>query len=61
VTAAGYKSEREQRELTQQELAALIGISRVSVARRETGEQPISREAELAILSLPRKRKKFSK
>lgn len=58
MTAEGYKSEREERELTQKALAALLGISRVSVARREAGEQPISREAELAILSLPKNRKK---
>jgi transcriptional regulator with XRE-family HTH domain len=57
MTAAEYKAERESRG-TQEGVAALLGISRVSVARRETGEQPISREAELAILSLPKKRKK---
>lgn len=57
MTAAEYKAEREERG-TQEGVAALLGISRVSVARRETGEQPISREAELAILSLPKKRKK---
>ena len=57
MTAAEYKTEREMRG-TQEGVAALLGVSRVSIARRETGEQPISREAELAILSLPKKRKK---
>lgn len=57
MTAAEYQSERKQRG-TQEGVAALLGVSRVSVARRETGEQPISREAELAILSLPKERKK---
>jgi len=57
MNAIEYKSEREKRG-TQASVAALLGVSRVSVARRETGEQPISREAELALLSLPKLRKK---
>jgi len=57
MTAQDYKAEREKRG-TQASVSALLGVSRVSIARRETGEQPISREAELAILSLPKKRKK---
>lgn len=55
MTAVEYQTQRKQRG-TQEAVAALLGISRVSVARRETGDQPISREAELAILSLPKKR-----
>ena len=54
---AEYKLEREQRG-TQESVAALLQVSRVTVARRETGELPINREAELAILSLPKKRKR---
>jgi transcriptional regulator with XRE-family HTH domain len=59
MNALDYKRERALRG-TQESVAALLGVSRVSIARRETGEQPISREAELAILSLPKKRKKSS-
>lgn len=59
MTAAEYQAERKQRG-TQESVAALLGVSRVSIARRETGEQPINCEAELAILSLPKKRKKNS-
>lgn len=56
MTPADYKMEREQRG-TQATVAALLLVSRVTVARRETGEQVITREAELALLSLPKKRK----
>lgn len=57
MNAADYKSERKERG-TQVSVAALLGIHQVTIARRETGELPISREAELALLSLPKKRKK---
>jgi hypothetical protein len=57
VTAADYKSERELRG-TQQTVSAQLQISRVTLARRETAELPIDREAELALLSLRKKRKK---
>lgn len=55
MNAEKYKSEREQRG-TQEEVAALLGVSRVTLARRETGAE-ITREAWLALLSLPKKRK----
>ena len=55
MTAAGYKSERERRG-TQEEVAALLGVSRVTIARRETGTRPVIREAWLALLALPKKR-----
>jgi len=57
MNAADYKSERQQRG-TQEQVAALLGVSRVSIARRETGEQVITREAQLALLSLRKKRKR---
>ena len=56
MTAAGYKAERERRG-TQEEVAALLGVSRVTVARRETGTRPVMREAWIALLALPKKRR----
>jgi hypothetical protein len=50
-----YKAERERRG-TQEEVAALLGVSRVTIARRETGARPVIREAWLALLALPKKR-----
>lgn len=55
MTAAEYKAERERRG-TQEEVAALLGVSRVTIARRETGTRPVIREAWLALLALPKKR-----
>ena len=57
MNAHDYKNERELRG-TQLSVAAQLQVSRITIARRETGALPISREAELAILSLPKKRKK---
>lgn len=52
MTAAKYKSERQRRG-SQEKVAALLGVSRQSIARRETGAQVITREAALALCSLP--------
>jgi hypothetical protein len=60
MTAEDYKSQRQRRG-TQTSVAALLGIHQVTVARRETGALPISTEAERALLSLPKKRKKNEK
>ena len=57
MTASEYKSERERRG-TQEEVAALLGVSRVTIARRETGTRPVIREAWLSLLALPKKRKR---
>lgn len=57
MNAAAYKAERERRG-TQEEVAALLGVSRVTIARRETGTRPVSREAWLALLALPIKIKR---
>ncbi len=37
--------------------AALLGVNRVTLARRETGAQVITTEAWLALLALPKLRK----
>jgi transcriptional regulator with XRE-family HTH domain len=55
MNADDYKAERKRRG-TQEEVAAALGVSRVAVARRETGTRPVSREAWLALLALPKKR-----
>jgi transcriptional regulator with XRE-family HTH domain len=57
MNADAYKSEREKRG-TQAEVAALLGVSRVTIARRETGTRPVIREAWLALLALPKKRRR---
>ncbi len=55
--AAAYKAAREIRG-TQTQVAEALGISRTTIAKRETGAvgYPISREAALALLSLPTNR-----
>ena len=55
MTASDYKAERERRG-TQEKVAALLGVSRVTIARRETGTRPVIREAWLALLALPKKK-----
>jgi len=49
-----YKAQRELRG-TQASVAATLGVNRVTVARRETGEQVITTEAWLALNALPKK------
>lgn len=50
-----YKSIR-QRLGTQAEVAARLGVARATVAHREGGGMPITTEAALAIVALPKKR-----
>ncbi len=57
VTAAEYKATREQIG-TQAEVAALLGVNRVTVAKRENGTMTITNESVLAIQSLRRPRRK---
>lgn len=57
MTPAQYKAGRE-RIGTQEEVAAMLELSRVTIARRETGALPITREAELAITALKKRRRK---
>jgi len=52
-----YKTLRIALGYTQVELAALVGVERLAIIRRENGTRPINREAELALLALPKKRK----
>jgi hypothetical protein len=59
MTAAEYKAERTQRG-TQERVATQLGVARGTVARRETGALPIPREAELALLALPKAEKRPS-
>jgi hypothetical protein len=53
MNSDNYKAEREKRG-TQTSVAALLGVNRVTVAKREAGMQPITREAWLALLALPK-------
>ena len=53
MTAAEYKFART-RLGTQAEVAAWLGISRETIARRETGALLITTEAALALSSLPK-------
>jgi hypothetical protein len=56
VTSEAYKDTRKLRG-TQDAVASLLGVNRVTIARRETGEQVITQEAWLALNALPKKRK----
>jgi len=47
-----YKKHREQLGLTQAGLAALLGVPRTSISRRESGQLRITEEAVLAIRQL---------
>jgi|GEM_PF-4674766 len=48
-----YKTERRRRNLTQVALAALVGVRQATISARERDEINITKEAELAIKSLP--------
>ena len=50
-----YRTEREKRG-TQASVAALLRVDPQTISRRERGEIPITHEAALALLSLPKKR-----
>jgi len=52
MTPADYKRARQKRG-TQTEVAALLRVRTATISDRETGKQPISTEAWLALLSLP--------
>ena len=59
MSPAEYRAHREKLGLTQAGLASLLEVTRETVNRRESGEQPITHEAALAISSLrPSKTKK---
>lgn len=46
-----YRFERRKRG-SQKQVAALLGINRVTLSNRETGKAPITKEAALAMLSI---------
>jgi DNA-binding XRE family transcriptional regulator len=55
MTAEQYRSTRASLGLTQAELAELLGVSRDTIIRRESGESQITREIEVAIRLLAEK------
>jgi DNA-binding XRE family transcriptional regulator len=57
MTAPEYKAAREHLG-TQAEVALMLGVNRVTVAKREGGTMTITNEAVLAIQSLRRPRGK---
>ena len=52
MEASEYKETREKLGLTQAQLADRLGVTRKTINRREAGEATITTEAELAIRSL---------
>lgn len=56
MTADQYRAIRDKLRLTQQELADRLGVHKITIAKREGGSLPISRESELAIQSLLKSR-----
>lgn len=54
-TPEDYRVARAARG-TQTEVAAALEVTKMTIYRRETGEVPISKEAALALLSLPLKK-----
>ena len=56
LTATEYQTARQQRG-TQAAVAARLGVSRVTVAKRETGAMVITTEAALALRALPKRRR----
>ena len=57
MTPEAYRIERERRG-TQASVAALLRVDPQTISRRERGEIPTTHEAALALLSLPKKRKR---
>jgi len=61
VSPDQYRKHREQLGLTQAGLAALLGIPREAIVRREAGAQRITEEAAIALRALPRPTSKPSR
>jgi DNA-binding XRE family transcriptional regulator len=53
MSPAQYRRERKARG-TQATVAALLGVQRETITRREAGEVEITREMELALRALPK-------
>lgn len=49
MTADEYRAIRERLELKQGELAERLGVTLNTISRREIGQVPITKEAELAL------------
>ena len=56
MTPEDYKAARELRG-PQVAVAAKLGVAQNTVSRREIGESPITQEAAIAFLALPKLRK----
>jgi DNA-binding XRE family transcriptional regulator len=56
MIAAEYKALRIALAHTQQSLANVLKLDRVTIARRETGKLPITAEAEISINALKKKK-----
>ena len=52
-----YRTERERRCFTQAALAARLDLDPQTISRRERGEIPITPEAAMALLSIPKIRR----
>ena len=59
MTPADYKAARRLRG-SQVAVAAKLGVAQNTISRREIGELPINREAEIALLALPKLKKASS-
>jgi transcriptional regulator with XRE-family HTH domain len=57
MTPAEYRAARVERG-SQQKVADQLGVAQNTVSRREIGKIDVTREAELALLGLPKLRKK---
>ena len=55
MIAPEYKAARQLRG-TQQGVAAKLGVHYHTIQKRESGEIPVTREAEIALLSLPKRK-----
>jgi hypothetical protein len=58
VTCEEYKTARQLRG-SQQNVADQLQLHRMTIAKRESGENPIDREAQLAMMCLPKLRPKI--
>jgi DNA-binding XRE family transcriptional regulator len=58
MTPAQYRKHREQLGLTQVGLAAVLGVTRETVNKREAGTQRIIEEMSIALRALPRAKEK---
>lgn len=56
MTAADYAAARRERG-TQQAIADALGVHRMTIVKREAALHTVSREAKIALLSLPKLKK----